>query len=459
MSDLAHDLSAVDEDSTIIHLNHPMGVVCEPDAHPGLLALQFDSRRPSEMSDSTTYSMASSGRLTDMPTLEDFTTPEVGFAPDCDWSATPSSQKNGVSPMESPGQSSSQMDVLRRGSRSRASPASHSAIRTSPYTLESNRNQRWSTGGYSTTSPTPSGRTAQTFNRYSTYFGQSPLNPHNALSSISSQDGVTTFAAPGQSLAYSQRLQQLPPGQAALFLAAAAAAGTSSPYGDDPMSHQLQSQLQHTVLPSNTGVHEFGGHFAEHSKPPDLYASLTDPPLDPPESDMHPEDPDMTPHEQELRFPGDLYTPRWVRGHGNKREGWCGLCKPGRWLVLKNSAFWYDKSFTHGVSWATGTAFQKPEFVRQAEGNVDAWEGICMSCGDWVSLMSNKKKGTTWFRHAYKVWHPDMGCMAAYDAVSPPPERKGRTQATTRHLRQHSAPVVDEQADGRRESKPADDPG
>jgi Domain of unknown function (DUF4451) len=425
MSDLAHDLSAVDEDSTIIHLNHPMGVVCEPDAHPGLLALQFDSRRPSEMSDSTTYSMASSGRLADMPTLEDFTTPEVGFTPDCDWNTTPSSQKNGVSPLESPGQAPSPMSVLRRGSRSRASPASHGAIRTSPYTLESNRHQRWSTGGYSTTSPAPSGRTAQTFNRYSTYFGQSPLNPHNALSSISSQDGVTTFAAPGQPLAYSQRLQHLPPGQAALFMAAAAAAGTSSPYGDSQLNHQLPSQIQNAVLPSNSGgIHEFGGHFAEHSKPPDLYASLADPPLDPPESDMHPDDPDMTPHEQELRFPGDLYTPRWVRGHGNKREGWCGLCKPGRWLVLKNSAFWYDKSFTHGVSWATGTAFQKPEFVRQAEGNGDAWEGICMSCGDWVSLMSNKKKGTTWFRHAYKVWHPQgSDARSLTKAVSPTPER------------------------------------
>jgi hypothetical protein len=118
---------------------------------------------------------------------------------------------------------------------------------------------------------------------------------------------------------------------------------------------------------------------------------------------MNPENPELAPHEQDLRFDNDLYTPRWVRGHGNKREGWCGICKPGRWLVLKNSAFWYDKSFSHGVSAATGRAFESPGETRRMEGNADIWEGLCGSCGDWVPLVSSKKKGTTWFRHAYKV--------------------------------------------------------
>ena len=118
---------------------------------------------------------------------------------------------------------------------------------------------------------------------------------------------------------------------------------------------------------------------------------------------MNPEDPDMVPREQDLRFEGDLYTPRWVRGHGNKREGWCGICKPGRWLVLKNSAYWYDKSFSHGISAATGSPFQEPLDTRRMDGNPDVWEGLCGSCNDWIALVSNKKKGTTWFRHAYKV--------------------------------------------------------
>ena len=71
--------------------------------------------------------------------------------------------------------------------------------------------------------------------------------------------------------------------------------------------------------------------------------------------------------------------------------------------MLKNSAFWYDKSFTHGVSAATGAAFQGPQETRRTEGNLDVWEGLCGSCGEWIALVSSKKKGTTWFRHAYKV--------------------------------------------------------
>jgi hypothetical protein len=59
------------------------------------------------------------------------------------------------------------------------------------------------------------------------------------------------------------------------------------------------------------------------------------------------------------------------------------------------------------VSAATGAAFQEPTVTRRTEGNADVWEGLCGGCGDWVSLVSSKKKGTTWFRHAYKVGFPD----------------------------------------------------
>jgi hypothetical protein len=166
------------------------------------------------------------------------------------------------------------------------------------------------------------------------------------------------------------------------------------------LSHGLFRMLQ-----SNADPHSLHSHYTDLSDPPDLYASLQDEQVPPPPEDMNPSDPDMVPHEQELRFDGDLYTPRWVRGHGNKREGWCGICKPGRWLVLKNSAFWYDKSFTHGISAATGSPFQEPQETRRMDGNPDVWEGLCGSCNEWVALVSSKKKGTTWFRHAYKVSH------------------------------------------------------
>ncbi|KAF6525390.1 hypothetical protein HZS61_011185 [Fusarium oxysporum f. sp. conglutinans] len=107
------------------------------------------------------------------------------------------------------------------------------------------------------------------------------------------------------------------------------------------LSHGLSRILQ-----SNGDTACLSGHYIDLSDPPELYAALREEQIPPPPEDMNPEDPDMIPCEQELSFEGDLYTPRWVRGHGNKREGWCGICKPGRWLVLKSSAFWYDRSFS-----------------------------------------------------------------------------------------------------------------
>ncbi|KAH7186337.1 hypothetical protein DER44DRAFT_904656 [Fusarium oxysporum] len=142
------------------------------------------------------------------------------------------------------------------------------------------------------------------------------------------------------------------------------------------LSHGLSRILQ-----SNGDAACLNGHYIDLSDPPELYAALREEQIPPPPEDMNPEDPDMIPCEQELSFEGDLYTPRWVRGHGNKREGWCGICKPGRWLVLKSSAFCRS-----GV-WME---------------NLDVWEGLCGSCEQWIALVSSKKKGTTWYRHAYK---------------------------------------------------------
>lgn len=186
------------------------------------------------------------------------------------------------------------------------------------------------------------------------------------------------------------------------------------------MAYETQHDLRGSfyIQPHDHAEDAYAG-FAER---PNLYACLLEDPVPPPEEDMHPDDPDMVPHEQDLRFAGDLYTSRWVRGHGNKREGWCGICKPGRWLVLKNSAFWYDKLFTHGISAATGQQFVEPERMRQMDGNPEVWEGLCNSCKDWVPLVSSKKKGTTWFRHAYKCH--------TYTKVRDAPKRRRESKAT-----------------------------
>lgn len=51
-------------------------------------------------------------------------------------------------------------------------------------------------------------------------------------------------------------------------------------------------------------------------------------------------DPEARPRKQKLRFVGDQYTPSWVRYNGQLKEGLCDTCKPGKWLQLKNSAYW-----------------------------------------------------------------------------------------------------------------------
>ena len=354
-----------DDDTTVIDLRrHPyLG-------HEHARDMAFDSTR--RMSESTN-SMSSYGPFADLPQFEDSPSSDK-LQVDSDWGNFE------AHPTSSPRPST----LLRSASRSRVSPAP--SLRTSPYTLESTRNKRWSTGMYPG-QPIPSN--PQQMNRYSSYFGPQS-NPQNMF--------ATMMTEPVPTLPTSDYLPY-----PSMHLRSNGTSMYQAPDAYPEISRPLPSQGIFRLLSSNadrtTGCYS---HYADLSDPPDLYSSLNEKPTEPPEEDMKPSDPDLVPHEQELRFPGDLYTPKWVRGQGNKREGWCGLCKPGRWLVLKNSAFWYDKSFAHGVSAATGVAFQSPRDTRRTEGNLDVWEGLCGSCNDWIALVSSKKKGTTWFRHAYK---------------------------------------------------------
>ncbi|KAL8829114.1 MAG: hypothetical protein Q9191_002202 [Dirinaria sp. TL-2023a] len=181
---------------------------------------------------------------------------------------------------------------------------------------------------------------------------------------------------------------------------------------------EIEGNLPSSVAPKSQCEHQFAGS----SEPPNLFGPLSERPTSPPPEDFQCENEDDVPRVQDLRFEGDLYTPKYVRGHGNKREGWCGICKTGRWLVLKNSAFWYDKSFTHGISAATGAAFESPKETRRMKSNPDVWEGLCHSCGEWIALISSKKKGTTWFRHAYK-------CHTHQKVKDTPKRRREQSQA------------------------------
>lgn len=408
-ADFNNGLMGQDENTPIIDLRQFQGMAHQENNN----LAQFNAHGPRRMSESSfSISSTGGGMFPDVPTYEDMGPSEaVSYASECDgWNAAETPAGHLMSPITSP-RKSPYDTVARTGSRARMSPAPHNQVRSSPYTLESTRFKRWSTGQAPTSTPTNSRTISQIPDHFAPY-GPRP-NPHHSMP-VYSPTAMANFGMPAQNVLFSQN-HQLQSNGPPLY-----------PTHDQPfhldVPRPLPSQGLFRLLQSNVDRH--GGcssHFADLSDPPDLYSSLHEEPCDPPESDMNPSDPDLVPHEQDLRFNGDLYTPRWVRGHGNKREGWCGLCKPGRWLVLKNSAFWYDKSFTHGVSAATGAAFQGPQETRRTEGNLDVWEGLCGSCGEWIALVSSKKKGTTWFRHAYKCHtHPK---------VKDGPKRRRETQA------------------------------
>ncbi|KAI5197217.1 hypothetical protein E4T39_07373 [Aureobasidium subglaciale] len=130
---------------------------------------------------------------------------------------------------------------------------------------------------------------------------------------------------------------------------------------------------------------------------------IPDPPtelIDPPTEDMSPSDKTMVPQRRNLRDSNHLYMPRWIRGDGKQREGWCGQCRPGKWLSLKRSTYWYHKNFCHGIT-VMGTPFPRPTRTR-ALADDKGWEGFCGSCRKWIVLNGGKKSHTSWFRHAYK---------------------------------------------------------
>ncbi|KAK4149258.1 hypothetical protein C8A00DRAFT_47093 [Chaetomidium leptoderma] len=377
----------------------------------------FDGVNPRRMSGSS-FTVSTSGGMSEMTSYEDFST-AFSDAPSLTSDYPPLSNRTSMisstqlSPVASPRMTpQSRSELVRTQSRGRASPSPRPGVRAMPYSVESARNKRWSTGSYGTASN----------RRPSPFVYHHPHDAYNVHARLPSRHSSPTIAQGQLPLSFNnlQAAQQHPYlySNAPAFHRNSMLLPTQLPsHAFHPEAHHHQFEnpaplLSHglfRMLQSNADPHSLHSHYTDLSDPPDLYASLHEEQLPPPPEDMNPSDPDLVPHEQDLRFEGDLYTPRWVRGHGNKREGWCGICKPGRWLVLKNSAFWYDKSFTHGISAATGSPFQEPQETRRMDGNPDVWEGLCGSCNEWIALVSSKKKGTTWFRHAYKCHtHPKI---------------------------------------------------
>ncbi|GAA5977203.1 hypothetical protein JCM11641_003875 [Rhodosporidiobolus odoratus] len=141
----------------------------------------------------------------------------------------------------------------------------------------------------------------------------------------------------------------------------------------------------------------------------------------PPQSDF--ENPPLggQPYEQKLRFEEDQYTPKYVRFEKKDKEGWCALCPgDGKWLQLKNSAYWYHRQFIHGVSSSSGHYFLPPLELR-TENEFGRVSGLCHSCAEWHTYHPTQKGATVnstacgvktsvkddrppsqWFHHAHK---------------------------------------------------------
>lgn len=368
--------------------------------------LSFEQSYHSRRLSGSSFTLSTTGALSEMPSYEDFSA-TLSEAPSFSSDYPPTSNRNSLmsstqlSPVASPRMTpQNRSELVRTQSRGRASPSPRPSMRSAPYTMDSSRSKRWSTGSYA---PLPNRRPSP-FVYHQGHEIFTPQQPPRMSSRHSSPTIPHAQLPLNMSNLQTQQHPFLMSNNAGFHRNSMI---LSSHNYHEP--HQFETPpplLSHglfRMLQSNADPHSLHSHYTDLSDPPDLYASLHEGQIPPPPEDMNPSDPDLIPHEQELRFDGDLYTPRWVRGHGNKREGWCGICKPGRWLVLKNSAFWYDKSFTHGISAATGSPFQEPQETRRMDGNPDVWEGLCGSCNEWVALVSSKKKGTTWFRHAYKV--------------------------------------------------------
>jgi hypothetical protein len=105
-------------------------------------------------------------------------------------------------------------------------------------------------------------------------------------------------------------------------------------------------------------------------------------------------DPELVPQEQKpifLESNSGPYSPHWLRGRGEKREGWCGICKPGQWFPMKNQAFENHKTFIHGVV-RTRRVLPKLNELRRTNKDPDLWEAHCANCNQWVILVRGKNR-------------------------------------------------------------------
>lgn len=134
-----------DETAPILDLRYP-----GPGMDSDRLSLEqsYSSRRMSGSS----FTMSTTGALSEMPSYEDFSA-TLSEAPSFSSDYPPPSNRNSLmsstqlSPVASPRMTpQNRTELVRTQSRGRASPSPRPSMRSAPYTMDSTRSKRWSTG-------------------------------------------------------------------------------------------------------------------------------------------------------------------------------------------------------------------------------------------------------------------------------------------------------------------------
>lgn len=106
----------------------------------------------------------------------------------------------------------------------------------------------------------------------------------------------------------------------------------------------------------------------------------------------------------------EIYRPRYVRGRGAAKCGWCDHCEHGGFFKIKNSGYLYHKNHEHGI-FANNHVFEDPLVIRRKLERDSKWEGLCGICYRWIDLdHKERSKWGTWFRHY-------NNCTKEYDAI------------------------------------------
>ena len=116
--------------------------------------LSLDQSYSSRRMSGSSFTMSTTGGLSEMPSYEDFAA-TLSEAPSFSSDYPPPSNRNSLmsstqlSPVASPRMTpQNRSELVRTQSRGRASPSPRPSMRSAPYNMDSTRSKRWSTGSY-----------------------------------------------------------------------------------------------------------------------------------------------------------------------------------------------------------------------------------------------------------------------------------------------------------------------